>query len=745
MIDFKDLNQRLLARGESLLRDWLPGGKKEGREYVCADINGGSGGSFSVNLETGIWAEFSGQGIKGGDLISLWAAKRGISQVEAAKELDEGKSKSLPFANKKNDGVWIYKDASGNPVACVARFNEKDGKKTFRQASVQCGEWVYKSHPSPRPLYNLDILVKNPKQPCLIVEGEKTADAAMLINGIPYICTTWIGGAQSILNKTDWSPLYGRKILLCPDADEPGRIVMNKIASLLLEHCPSIKIIDTSDRPAGWDLADNQGLTWDIFKAWATPLAKEYAKPVGAEIVEPVPPSQSEPATVNNLALIMAPDNEDPGTVGPMTAVWEEIGLQLANNKPVNNITNVCRVIRNDENLKNSIWYDSFHRKIFINGQPIDDSAEVEFTAMLQHTYGLTRMDKATVRDGLINYAFKNVRNEPKEWLESLKWDGVDRVTEFFTTYFSSESDEYHRHIAKYFWASIPARILDPGCKCDCMVVLQGNQGKGKSQSCEIIGGKWHFESCNEIGTKDFLQSLHGVMLMEISELASLQKAKNEAIKLTLTSRRDHFRLPYGRNVETFPRQCVFIGTTNEDEFICDQTGGRRFYPVTTGDINLDGLRRDRDQLFAQGVQIYKNNLQNWWSVPSEFSEIQQESRRVADPWEELITIKAINRAGFDIYRGIQLTEISEKILQMKHEHADRITSKRIIPILKRLGFRLAYPKDKNRNTLRVWRIERSGGYVDGDGNYKETANLSTLNNEMSTLNNEMSTLIFDE
>lgn len=268
-LDFEGLSRFLLLRINELLPSWLPGGKIVGHEYCCGNLSGSQGKSCKVNIRTGMWADFASDG-RGGDLISLYAEIHKIGQGEASKQLKEqysympsmGVSVShetspavpqlvppggVPNPNfthfKHGDPVktWCYRSAEGNPLFYVARYDVEDGKE-FIPFTWAGDRWQNKAWPENRPLYGLEQLAEYPKKPIILVEGEKACDAARKIVSPHYLVLTWSGGSKAF-SKTDFSPIYGRNIVLWPDADEPGIIAMHKIASILHSHCPSIKTI----------------------------------------------------------------------------------------------------------------------------------------------------------------------------------------------------------------------------------------------------------------------------------------------------------------------------------------------------------------------------------------------------------------------------------------------------------------------------------------------------------------------
>lgn len=184
---------------------------------------------------------------------------------------------------------------------------------------------------------------------------------------------------------------------------------------------------------------------------------------------------------------------------------------------------------------------------------------------------------------------------------------------------------------------SAVARAFEPGCKVDTMLVLEGKQGVGKTRfTRELFGADWYAEATASPGDKDFFQVLQGRWVMEIGEMESFTKAEVGKIKQAVTAQQDTFRASYGRFVKTYPRQCVFVGTTNENQYLRDPTGARRFLPIRVNTIDVDRIIRERDQLWAEAVHLYREGF-DYWTLPADAAR-EQERRYQADTWEETIT-----------------------------------------------------------------------------------------------------------
>ena len=312
-IDFDRINAAALSSLESLLLSLFPAGKRDGREFCIGSLHGEAGDSLKINLTKGVWCDFS-SGDKGSDPISLLAAVRGCKMGDAARELDtmlgagiiptkadvlrrgrNGRTDdwtALPFAPEdcsepdmahrkwgKPSVVWTYQTASGKRAGIIGRYDSPDGKQVLPMTWCKSEEgregWKFKAMRSPRPLYGSELLASLPAKAVLVVEGEKACDAARRL--MPHVvCVTWAGGCKAI-ELTDWSLLEGRKVVVWPDADEPGI----RVALAIQGYLPQALIVQFPVGVAeGWDLADAEK------DGWTTAKVREYVK--GASDAAPV-------------------------------------------------------------------------------------------------------------------------------------------------------------------------------------------------------------------------------------------------------------------------------------------------------------------------------------------------------------------------------------------------------------------------------------------------------------------------
>jgi putative DNA primase/helicase len=228
------------------------------------------------------------------------------------------------------------------------------------------------------------------------------------------------------------------------------------------------------------------------------------------------------------------------------------------------------------------------------------------------------------------NNSFHPVR----DYLNGLQWDGKSRIEKLLCA-MTVGIDDYHKAAIKYFLISSVSRIFKPACKVDMMLILESLQGLGKSTFFRILFGEWYAEVTSSLNDKDFFMGLRGVWGADFGELDQFNKADSTRIKQILTMTDDHYRPAYARLAQKFPRQCVFIGGTNRDDWQKDETGGRRFLPMRIKDkICIEWLSENRDQIWAEAVQLM-NQGGEWWEIVG--AEEHQKARYVGDSWGSII------------------------------------------------------------------------------------------------------------
>lgn len=248
---------------------------------------------------------------------------------------------------------------------------------------------------------------------------------------------------------------------------------------------------------------------------------------------------------------------------------------------------------------------------------------------------GFPQAKRDTVWDAFKVVAAEKPIDPLTDWLKGLSWDGAPRLSNWLATYLGVEQSDLVVEFGRRWMISAVARAFEPGCKADACLILEGNQGGGKSSALRILAGNDCFgDSLPEMTNKDAAQYLRGKWIIEMAELTGFRRADFESIKAFISREEERYRPPYGRNEITEPRRCVFAGTTNRDDYLRDPTGHRRFWPVRTRVIDLPAIQRDREQLWAEAVRAYQSS-EPWWLTGEavKMAAHVQAERGEDDPW----------------------------------------------------------------------------------------------------------------
>jgi len=388
--------------------------------------------------------------------------------------------------------------------------------------------------------------------------------------------------------------------------------------------------------------------------------------------------------------------------------LWEILGLSKGDTGyPRANIHNAMLVLEKHPELKDVIWYDEFHDRCFTRWQSDvtqewSDDHDVKLTRYIQDTIGIHNINDRVVAKACKTHAKDVKRNEPKQWMDQLQWDGIERIHDFMADCMGASENNYVRAVSCDFWIAMVARIFRPGCKFDNMIVLEGSQGVFKSSALNLIGGNWFSEIHESVQHKDFYLAIQGKLLLEISELGAFSRAEIERIKHVISCADDRFRTPYESTARDHPRSCVFIGTTNEDEYLRDVSGGRRFWPIKVGQIRLDLIKENRNQYFAEAVAKFKAGA-SWWEVPEMAAKEEQESRRKSDVWESVIECYT-DRNGLD---EVDIADILVNVLKIDIGKQSKLDQDRVRGALKALKW-IYKQKRVGEKRIYVWVREES-------------------------------------
>ena len=370
---------------------------------------------------------------------------------------------------------------------------------------------------------------------------------------------------------------------------------------------------------------------------------------------------------------------------------WLKDCILNSADKPLSNLANALTVLRAlmadyfayDEMLCAPILMKPLGDEPGFVPRPLRD-IDVGIVQEQFQTLGLDRVGKDTMHQAIDVRAYECRFNPVRDYLDGLKWDGAERLTGLFPVYFGAERSLYTERVGLMFLISMVARIFAPGCKADHMPIIEGPQGSLKSTACRILGGAWFSDHLPDVGGgKDISQHLRGKWLIEVAEMHAMSKADATLLKAFITRATERYRPSFGRKEVIEERQCIFIGTTNREVYLRDETGGRRFWPIKAGRINIDALMHDRDQLFAEAVKSYRAGI-TWWPE-KDFERLhimpEQAERYEADAWEEAIS------SFLESKTRVTIGEVAREAVRIDTSRIGTADQRRIAAALDQLGW----------------------------------------------------------
>jgi predicted P-loop ATPase len=680
---------------------WLPNGKRQGREWVARNPNraDGSPGSFSVNLTTGAWADFA-TGDKGGDLVGLYAflftrgdmgeaarqiqTERGITVTAEDRQavVERAKVRELekPRVNLQPPGpaaslkhfkfgdpslVFEYRSRKGDLMMYVARFDPPGARKqiipfTWCRHPDGTERWTWRgiTGDDKRPLYGLDRLDARADAPVLIVEGEKTADAAQRLLGDAFAVLAWLGGVESA-DKVALGHLKGRDVVLWPDADakvypdqhplagsllplheQPGIRAMVAIANGLKGVAANVRLVPYAPNQDadGWDLADAVDEGWTADAALA--LITERATSVQDALAPPKAPA----------APAQADDQDTPAQgITDLAANLSPWGFPHVGDKGaiLSSLENVDHLLRA---YGIATRYNAMKRDVEIDvpGRPYgDDNREAGAMAEIVSLAARNRVPRENLGEFIRAISDRQRYHPVLDWIRSRPWDGRTRIDALADTLKSPIDARLKRQLLLRWLLSAVAALVTPGgLAAHGVLVLSGDQGIGKTSWVKALvpAGLDAVKEGAIIdpANKDSVLAAVSHWLVELGELgATFKKADIDRLKAFVTTAVDKIRRPYDRVESKLPRRTVFFGSVNDKHYLVDDTGNRRWWTIPVLAIDYrHGI--DVQQLWAEILELHQGGEQHWLT-PTELADLNalNDEHQAIDPVDELL------RGGF--------------------------------------------------------------------------------------------------
>lgn len=370
---------------------------------------------------------------------------------------------------------------------------------------------------------------------------------------------------------------------------------------------------------------------------------------------------------------------------------WWEQNLELNDKlRAMPTLRNAVLILTMDTRWKNVLAFDEFANDVVKTGAPPWDNAttgpwsdadDSEAMIWLSHQYRINFEHKTLLR--AVNAAANRRRVHPvREYFAGLKWDGTPRARGWLHTYLGALDDDYARAVGVKFLVSAVARVMRPGCKADNVLILEGEQGRWKSTALSVLAGAWFMDTPFTLGDKDAFLVIRGSLIVELAELDGFSRAESSRAKAFFSSPADTFVPKYVARAIRVPRQCVFAGTVNHGTYLRDTTGNRRYWPVKIDRGQIDELRRDRDQIWAEAVHLFNEGVR-WWVEPDEqdlFTQ-EQELRYVGDAYSDRVSAWAVGKTEFT------MEQVLSDALKLDVSKWTRAEQTRVGEVLQELGW----------------------------------------------------------
>lgn len=559
---------------------------------------------------------------------------------------------------------------------------------------------------TPTTIHGLDRASDNPGWQVLVTPDPDTADSVdRMLAPRPVAAVSWNGDSEAC----DWQPLAGRRVILWAHGPiQPGN-GLDALAGLLLGFGCRLKTVDGDQSLAdavadGWDASRIIDYAKARARDWTGPIEREVVTEVAREKPRPDAPPSTDGATLDDL---------DDYRSHFITDEKGKIKPKLSNN--------FLWMMRGHRETRGLFAWNEVASEEFIMARPPWVKAEGGpwtarrlaesdiFHAMVWLERQGLQPRKQDARDTIKNVARFTQYNPVMDYLSSLRWDGCprlqggawesDTVAPLSTEYLGAPPDEiFGKFVTKWHIAAV-ARAFQPGIKVDTMMILESAQGKFKStylRTMATIAGHEYFASdVGDIGNAGSIMLLQGCWIVEIAELAGVKRQEIEIVKSWLSRTTDRYVPKYEGQPRDVPRNYIVAGTHNPSGhgYLKDPTGARRFWPVPITEVDLDRVERDRDQIWAEAVHLYRAGVR-WWLTADEERQADELTgeRRVEDPWGAKIG---------EAVKGMQTITLDSVIryLEIPIAQQSELTTKRISEHLKSAGYMQGRDKTWRRDT----------------------------------------------
>lgn len=376
-------------------------------------------------------------------------------------------------------------------------------------------------------------------------------------------------------------------------------------------------------------------------------------------------------------------------------------------------VANLMLIIGNDPVLSNMCGYDEFQNSHVLHHAPPTSmdgappqpgpyprpwtAADVSLVLSYLQRAWTSQAKRTDTEEAMVAVSAQRRFHPIRDWLDALKWDGENRLNVWLSKVFGAVETEYTQDVGTCTLLAAVKRVRKPGCKFDHMPVLEGGQGIGKSTAVKALFGEKYFTDSlpSALESKDAALGLQGAWCVEFAEIEQLIRTEEQIAKAFLSRSTDRFRAPYGRQYISYPRQCIFIGTTNDTDYLRDVTGNRRYWPVKCHFVEIEWLQKNREQLWAEAAFREAAGEAYWLrdEIALEQAKEAQEQRQEEDVWDDKVRAFLLGR------RETTTAEVLTDALMFSVDRQTKREQMRVAKIIKKQGW--------ERDTVRVGTITR--------------------------------------
>lgn len=684
-----------------------------------------------------------GHGVRLGDPVTRERAAANVTKIEDAKPTPVFPvPMGVPTPSFKHPGygapttVWTYRDKDGRTLLHICRYDPEGERKQVIPRSWckhpdGSEKWAWRgiTGPGRRPLYALDKLAANPEADAIVVEGEKTADAGQALFGEAAVVTTWLGGVETS-DRVNLTPLAGRRVVLWPDFDaqrvkltdeeraadvdpaskplvafheQPGVRAMMNLATKLRGVAREVILVGYTplEFPGGWDLADDGWTTesatqymakhagdpWHLATA-RTPAPAPTPAPEAAPATPGQPPAPPAPPAAPAAAPAPANDNEPAvpleASVNPFG--WPHLGEKGA---PMNTAENLEYMLGE---YGISTKYNEVRKQTEVTVPGRTYSADNRANCSLSEIISMAarnRMPQGMLADYIKLLADRHAYNPVREWVTAKPWDGVKRIQALCDTVtVSSEKALADKLIFRWLVSAVAAIFMPHGFESHGVLVFTGPQGEGKTRWIKrlvrdlpdvVLAG-----AVLDPANKDTVTNAISHWIVELGELdATFRKADIARLKSFITLAVDKVRRPYDRIESEYQRRTVFFASVNEEKYLVDDTGNRRWWTVPV--IKIDYAHTiDTQQVWAEVLTLWQAGEQHWLT-DDEFKGLNKlnAEHESVDPVEEMI-VAAFEWGQLAGMGGREMTA-SEVLLAIGFDKPNKAQATHCSKVLKKL------------------------------------------------------------